>query len=917
MKDFPLKAKFYIYTTILIGLVLLIYSLPNLDPANFWMLLILCLLGSLSLIFKVVGATEGTHYNVAFLIYSFAFFHLGYPEALVVILVSNIAEWIRHKHPWYIANFNIGQYAVSLAGMSLVYNLLISGFIDAGWFQILAALGGMMTFTLINHLFVGIVLWFVRQESLAKSGVMKPFPLVLDFTFWVIGASAALIWNFEPMAVVLILIPLYLLYSTLKVPALERKSEVDPKTGLFNAKYFVKSLEAELSRANRFDRPMTVVMADLDLLRNINNTYGHLAGDEVLIGVANIFKENVREYDIVSRFGGEEYAILMPETRAAEAFPRIEAIREKIAAFEFTIPTSVTPITASMSFGIAERDHLDQPINEIIHNADMALYHAKSEGRNCTYIYSEEGFNGLFNNVESSMKGEILSVEDRIHGVNETFTPSKLRKDTPKAVSASGTQSQHKETAHAEDKEQTVSSPYPTTKARQAWYGITYIVLFTTLTIAILYHAIRHIGLPSSSQAWIGIIGFGALVFMAELFSVDIYIRRTSISTSAAPLIGGILLFGPVGALVFSFLMGLGTMIKHRSPVKRLIFNTANQAFVGILFISAMNHAGFSFTTLNVIGQFAVTILLAMFVYLLTTFSIALGIDLERGIPLRKTWSENFSWLAPFYLAMGVIAYALNLSYQLIGLVGLIVIIIPLIVLRYSQSLFIKRTIDSVTHLRKTNQKLEVSSAEIIKLNNELLQVLSYVIDMRDPFILGHSQQVVFYAVKIAEKLGLSKENIEIIRKGALIHDIGKLGIPESILGKKSRLTLKEYQIVKEHVKIGAEIIGQSEALRDTIPMIYHHHEHFDGSGYPDGLQGDDIPLEARILALADSVEAMASDRPYRTGRSLEEIIAEVKYNRGSHFDPQIVDIFLEIVGDMNEPFVINSADYVTINRTL
>ncbi len=426
MKDFPRSAKVYILTTIFTGLGLLVYSLPNLDPSNLWMMLLLCALAAFSLVFKVVGATAGTHYNVAFLFYSFAFFQLGFPEALVVILVSNIAEWIKHRHPWYIGSFNIGQYSISLAGMSLIYNMLTPGFVVAGWVNILAAIAGMMAFTLINHFLVGLVLWFVRQESLTKSGVMDIFPLVLDFTFWVIGASASLVWSIEPIAVVLVLIPLYLLYSTLKVPALERKTEIDPKTGLFNAEYFSSNLKSELSRANRFDRPMTVVMADLDLLRNINNTYGHLAGDEVLIGVANIIKENVREYDIVARFGGEEYAILMPETLPTEAFPRIKSIRAQIAAFEFTVPTSVTPISASMSFGIAKREHANQPANEIIHNADLALYHAKSEGRNRTYIYSEKGFKDLFEGGETPGEGEILSMEDRIHGVNEPYTPSLL-----------------------------------------------------------------------------------------------------------------------------------------------------------------------------------------------------------------------------------------------------------------------------------------------------------------------------------------------------------------------------------------------------------------------------------------------------------------------------------------------------------
>jgi putative nucleotidyltransferase with HDIG domain len=303
-----------------------------------------------------------------------------------------------------------------------------------------------------------------------------------------------------------------------------------------------------------------------------------------------------------------------------------------------------------------------------------------------------------------------------------------------------------------------------------------------------------------------------------------------------------------------------------------------------------------------------------MVIFGITTSVIALGIDLERGVPFRRTWKENFSWLAPYFLAMGVIAFALVLSYQRIGFVGLLVIIIPLIVLRYSQTMFIKRTKASVEQLHNTNRKLEKTSQEVSKLNEELLQVLSYVIDMRDPFILGHSQQVVFYAVKIAEKLGLSPERIEVIRKGALIHDIGKLGIPESILGKKSRLTAREFELIKQHVKIGADIIQQSEALKNVVPMVYHHHERYDGKGYPDGLKGRDIPLEARILALADSIEAMASDRPYRQGILFEDILQEVKRNKGTHFDPQVVAAFLEIVEEMEEPFLVNSAADVAQN---
>jgi diguanylate cyclase (GGDEF)-like protein/putative nucleotidyltransferase with HDIG domain len=923
MKDLSRIAKIYIIGTVLTGIGLLAYFLPNLDLTNLWMLFILCILASLAMIFKVVGATERSHYNIAFLVYSFAFFQLGLPGAMLVIVVSNVVEWIYHRYTWYITAFNIAQYLISLVGMGLVYNLLNPNLILEGWLSIIAAIAAMVAFTLINHFLVGLVLWAARQENFEESGVMNLFPLALDFTFWVIGASAALVWNFEPVAVLLVLIPLYLLYNTLKVPALERKTEVDPKTGLFNAGYFASNLKAELNRANRFDRPMVVVMADLDLLRNINNTYGHLAGDEVLIGVANIIKDNVRDYDIVARFGGEEYAILMPETTPQEAFPRIDSIREQIATYEFTVPTSVTPISASVSFGITGRNRPNQPANEIIHNADLALYHAKSEGRNRTFIYSDDGIKDLFESSEVPVEGKILTLEDRINGAVYDFKPSELRQEPQPGIPAPISEnefvgeitSSRAQTLKAVAKDQPQAIPSSKLPTRPHWYSPAYTAGITILALIIFSYAVLTIQTTFEIMDWVGLIAFGVLIFLAEFFSVDIYFRSTAISTSAAPLIGGILLFGPIGVLVFSFLIGLGAKIKHRSPAKRMIFNVSNQAIAGLIFLVGLNHAGYSFADLGVVIQFAVTLSLALVVYILTTFLIAIGIDIERGISYRKTWVENFSWLLPYYLAMGVIAFALILSYQMTGLIGLIVIIIPLIVLRYSQSMYIQRTTESVANLRKSNRELENSSTEINKLNNELLQVLSYVIDMRDPFILGHSQQVVYYAVEIAKKLDLPKKRIELIRKGALIHDIGKLGIPESILGKKSSLTRKEYGVVKEHVEIGAQIINQSEALKNTVPLVYHHHERYDGSGYPEGLKGDQIPLEARILALADSVEAMASDRPYRPALSFEKIIEEVKRCRGSHFDPQVVDIFLEIVEELDEPFVVNSAEYVTLRR--
>jgi diguanylate cyclase (GGDEF)-like protein len=151
-------------------------------------------------------------------------------------------------------------------------------------------------------------------------------------------------------------------------------------------------MNTELKRANRFDSSLAIVMADLDLLRNINNTYGHLAGDEVLIGIARILKQSVREYDVVARFGGEEFAILLAETTLEQAFKRAELIRKAVESASFPIPTSITPIKATLSLGIACRERFDQPGQEIVHNADTALYKSKLKGRNQVFAFARNVF---------------------------------------------------------------------------------------------------------------------------------------------------------------------------------------------------------------------------------------------------------------------------------------------------------------------------------------------------------------------------------------------------------------------------------------------------------------------------------------------------------------------------------------------
>ena len=179
----------------------------------------------------------------------------------------------------------------------------------------------------------------------------------------------------------------------------------------------------------------------------------------------------------------------------------------------------------------------------------------------------------------------------------------------------------------------------------------------------------------------------------------------------------------------------------------------------------------------------------------------------------------------------------------------------------------------------------------------ELTTVLANALDSRDSYTLNHSENVAKYSVQIAEKLKLSKECCAIIRKGALLHDIGKIGISEHILMKNGKLTNEEYEEIKVHPTIGYNMIKHVADFHKNgiLDMVLYHHERYDGKGYPAGLKGNQIPLYARIAAVADTFDAMTTKRVYREELSLDYTLNEIQKNKGTQFDPEIVDTFLSL----------------------
>jgi diguanylate cyclase (GGDEF)-like protein/putative nucleotidyltransferase with HDIG domain len=894
MKDLSFHTKIYLYMTYSAGIAILIWQMSRIDLSNPWMLIVLCLLASLALILKVEGATNRSHYTFSFLVYGFTFTLYGIPETIVVIVVSNLAEWIWNRPPWFVQLFNASCYILVIQLAGLVYYWINPDNSLMSWQAVLAITVSMAVFNFLNHLMVGIIVWLARGENFRKSGVFDFFPLILDLTLLYFGASLSFVWTYNNFALVLFLVPLYMIYSTLRVPALERKTEIDIKTGLFNHEYFKQQVAGELSRANRFDRPLAIIMADLDLLRNINNTYGHLAGDEVLIGVAKTLKQSVREYDVAARFGGEEFAILLPETTIEQAYERAEYIRKAVEGMEFTIPTNVSPIRATMSFGIACRESFSQTTDEIIHHADTALYHSKLSGRNRAYAYSNAEYVNFLqgqNEHKSSQTTSASSIQKAGALGGETIP---LRKQASSSGSIGSNPATKAGTEFTQDQPDAPPKNESSKFVVNLYIGI--LTLISLASFAGIYRMMPPTQRSLSSAEWISLLVIAILIAMSEWFSVNLYFRETAISTSAIAILSGYLLFGPSGVLVVSLTVAIALFVKYRSPLSRFFFNFSNHVLAGTLCILLILMAGKPLLAMDPLNQILLSVTSAAIMYLITTWSIAIGMSFDLKQPAWQIWKEQYIWLAAYYIGFGLIAYTLIFGYNSNRSIGILLMVIPMILLRFSQQQYISRTKAAVIELRKKNQILKKSSEEIIELNEGLLEILSDIIDLRDPYVLGHSKQVSFYAAEIAKRMKLNEKQVELIRKGALLHDIGKLGIPKDILRKPSRLTAEEYETMKRHATLGAELLEKSPSLRPIIPIIRHHHEFFNGNGYPDKLRGNQISIEARVVAIADAIEAMTSDRPYRKALHPQDVITEIKTHSGTQFDPVVVEAAVRVI---------------------
>ena len=794
------------------------------------------------------------------------------PPELVALfgVIQHVPEWLKNRNAWYSQTFNICNWTISLLAAWAAFHATLGAHNLIANENLRLALAGMAAAAVcvsVNHILLAPMLHFFYSHSIRELGIFSFESLSTDLVLAALGVGIGTFWDLNPWLLPFAVAPLLLIHRSLSVPQLQEEARVDPKTGLFNARYFAATLAEELARSQRFERPMTLIMADLDLLRDINNTYGHLAGDAVLKAIAETFRTQLRHYDVPARFGGEEFAILLPETPPEQAFEIAERIRRAVAASSIDVETSSEPISATVSIGVAAFPRDGADANELIHQADLAVYRAKLQGRNRVLDASSEPLV-----VPETRTTPLVAVPDD----GEHHMP------LPGAIEAHPAQERRHARPHA------VHGPtfFSLSKRLAAVVGLVGLVGSAAGVAGLVFGASHDVS---------GLVAIIALVGAGQALALELDLG--SISVSAVGAIAGAALFGPRAALALALTTAAVEWSARRQSLHHVLFN------IGALSLASLAAVGaFSLHFLDVQGDPGrMLTIVAGIAAGLAYFAVNMGlVSLATAVEGHERWrgafQERFAWLVPHYLVYGFIAGVIFLGYESAHLWAFAVFAVPLFLMRKTQEAYLRHTQKSAQKLREAAETIQTQNVSLEQANRLLkerstaaMESLSATVDARDAYTAGHSRRVQQLALAIGRELGLSQAELDLLGHAALFHDIGKLAISDAILLKPAGLTDTEWDLMQKHADEGARIIDRLGFLNDAVPAIRHHHERFDGAGYPDRLKGDEIPLGARIIHVADALDSMLTTRNYRAARPAREALEELREAAGSQFCPRCV----------------------------
>jgi diguanylate cyclase (GGDEF)-like protein len=696
---------------------------------------------------------------------------------------------------------------------------------------------------------------------------------------------------------------------------LEYQAQTDSLTGLYNHRYFHERLREELRRASRSHESVAVLMLDIDDFKRVNDVYGHGTGDEVLRSLAGALRATVRASDVVCRLGGEEFGLIVTSFVEESAFALARRVTDSVTSIDFGIAGTVT-----FSVGIAQGpEHAMNP-RELVACAEAAMMTAKARGKNQIVLFEDgtherpETAEGVDRDVRSIAHLKMLqSLSGKLNRLNDVREIGMVIANELRSLI-----DYHNCRIFVVDGEDVVPIAFQGGLATST--GRVMEVLACKLGDGITGHAAQ--------------TGESLLVANANESPYAKQIPGTEPideSMIAVPLRYG----SRVTGVVVISKLGLDQFDEDDVRLLEVLGGHASVALENArLYEAERREAEGAKALLEFSSELASAPGLED--VLERTVELAAGL---LGSPQTSVWLDDpatgdlvcrSAWGAT---AGDVIRrrYPGEEARQAIEradvflltpedvpereraiLHGNSVLIAPL-ALEHGRFGCVSaelpdeedaerklRLIGGIAH----QAQLAIANARSFESLEgtffSTVEALANALEANDEYTSSHARWITDMAIQVGAALGLEATALKRLELGALFHDIGKIGIPSAILAKPGRLTAEERAVMQTHPELGERIIAPIERLEDVRPIVRHCHEHYDGSGYPDRRAGEEIPLESRIILVCDAFHAMTTDRPYRKRLSDAEACRRLRAAAGTQFDPNVVDVYLEVLKQQN-----------------
>ncbi len=834
MRKYSPSARLWVVASVLMALGLTVTAAwdEQATAAHVVALALLVLCASVAHFFPIRSLFRGNSYHLTnvFLVAGI----IVLPRTLLTLLplLALLPYTYHRRRPgvWISGAFNISQAVVGVHVARLWLGYCGATTIASPW-DLLTLLTAALVFNIVQATMVGIVIALNSHIPFRNTGTFAPDALQGELLSDFLGLVFAGLWMSNPVLLGVVAPILVIAHRMTRIAHLAQMVETDTKTGLHNSRYLERAVDEELIHSRRMNRPLALIFLDLDHFKRINDTHGHVAGDEVLRQVATILTGVVRKGDTLARFGGEEFVAMLPGADAEEALYIAERMRRAVEA----TPVVAVPgeeIICTVSAGVAMFPDDGADLTALIRAADLAMYRAKATR----------------NTVARA----------------QTHLPvPRVHKEAPAAASAPDPQP-HRYVAAA-------AVLWATVLAGAA-------VLAGSVAISVFSEGL----LTVLTLALLGVTTEMLEVRVAEARGEKVSFSFTIIAVMAAVVVA------PFAAPVVSACAALVHVLSaHQRRADKALYNIANPALASAA--AAGTYAAFSIGP----AGFSAWRLLAALAAVCIFHAVNAGlVSLITGLYLRQPLGAMVrlpALYAPTKIVLGLIGAFGGTIYAALGVVGVLVFAAPVLILRFTLLYHATRSERIIETLQTAKDEVEHAQREQEETLRGVIQMIASIIDAREPWVLGHSQRVAKYAVAIGDEMGLPNTDLAFLQTGGLLHDLGKVGIPEAILNKPGRLSDEEWPVMRQHAALGERILSDVEQLQAVARIVGEHHEHYDGAGYPNGKAGAAISLGGRIVALADALDAILSTRPYSAGRSLEWAMTEVERCAGGQFDPEAV----------------------------